>query len=201
MVKSTVLITGADGFVGKNLFKALKKRKIKPVKFKGNIVHLAALTSLPESINSPLDYFMVNELGTVGILEYARINGIKRVIFMSSIAAKRPDNPYGLSKALAEEWCKLYSKLYGIETIMIRPYNIYGKGGHGVINIFAKQKLEGKKLTIHGSGKQKRDFIHIDDITNTICTLLEMKTGRLVSIKNIAKMIEECPKKKLEELV
>jgi UDP-glucose 4-epimerase len=120
---------------------------------------------------------------------------------MSSIAAKKPDNPYGLSKACAEEWCKLYSKLYGIETIMIRPYNIYGKGGHGVINIFAKQKLEGKKLTIHGSGKQKRNFVHIDDITDTICALLEMKTGRLASIKNIAKMIEECPKKKLEELI
>ena len=152
---NSILITGSDGFVGKNLVKKLKERGIKPIKFKGDIVHLAALTSLPESIKSPLDYFLVNELGTIGVLEYARLNRIKRVIFTSSIAADKPDNPYGLSKLLAEEWCRLYSKLYGIETIILRPYNIYGKGGHGVINKFCKQKLTGVKLSLHDSGKQK----------------------------------------------
>ena len=193
-----VMVIGANGFVGKNLIKTLKKRGIKPINFKGDIVHLAALTSLPESIKSPLDYFLVNELGTVGILEYARLNGIKRVIFTSSIAATKSDNPYGLSKACAEEWCKLYSKLYGIETIILRPFNIYGKGGHGVINKFYKQKLTRIKLSIHGSGRQKRDFIHVDDICSAI---IELCTNKKTSIKKLARMIEKAPKKKLEDLL
>ena len=193
-----VVVTGSDGFVGKNLVKKLKEKGIKPIEFKGNIVHLAALTSLPDSIESPLDYFLVNELGTIGILEYARLNGIKRIIFTSSIATIKPDNPYGLSKLNAEEWCKLYSKLYGIETIIIRPYNIYGKGGHGVINKFCKQKLTGVKLSIHGSGKQKRDFIHVDDVCSAI---VELCTNKETSIKELAKMIEKAPKKKLKDLL
>lgn len=199
--ESKVLVTGANGFIGKNLIKMLKKRGIKPVKFKGDIVHLAALTSLPESIESPLDYFMTNELGTVAVLEMARKNRVKNLIFASSIAVKNPDNPYALSKLNAEKWCEMYSRLYNINIWILRIYNVYGEGGHGVINIFADQWLKGDKLTIHETGEQTRDFIHVNDICDGICKIVEMKTGTQTSINKIAELVRNAPRKKLEEIL
>ena len=197
-----VLITGSEGFIGKNLKEKLKDKGIYPIEFKGDIVHLAALTSLPDSLKYPLDYFLTNTLGTIGLLEYARQNRIKKVIFTSSIAATKPDNPYGLSKKQAEEWCNYYAKTYGIETYILRIQNVYGpKNKKGVIYIFANQKLGNKKLTIHGTGKQTKDFIHIDDVVDGIVKLLQIKTGDKISINKLAKMMENAPKKKLRDLL
>ena len=149
------------------------------------IYHLAADISIQYSIENPTESYKNNVVGTLNVLEVARVLGIKKVVFSSTAAiygstsepcveTDRPDplNPYSVSKLAGENLMKMYNDLYGIETVSLRYFNVYGprqayKGQYApVIGIFQKQKFEGKPLTIIGDGNQTRDFIHVADVAH-----------------------------------
>lgn len=149
------------------------------------IFHLAAKTQVQYSIDEPVETYKTNHTGTLSILEAARKNNIRRVI-LSSTAAIYGDNdpphserheqrclsPYAFSKYSAENLCKMYNDVYGVETISLRYFNVYGDrmpmGGSysPVISKFLQQRDNNEPLTITGDGKQQRDFVHVSDVVS-----------------------------------
>ena len=145
------------------------------------IVHLAALPRVQFSIDEPLAAHDVNVNGTLSVLESARAAGVKRVIFAASAAAygdqeimplstnlpAQPKSPYALHKLVGEEMMKLWSELYGIQTVSLRFFNVYGphfdpEGPYAlVIGRFLKLAVNKETLTVTGDGTQTRDFIHV----------------------------------------
>lgn len=148
------------------------------------IFHLAALPRVLFSIENPLETHDVNVNGTLNVLLAARDLKIRRVVFSTSSAAygdqevyplkedgviKKPLSPYGFHKLIGEEYCRLFSLLYGLETVSLCYFNIYGpyfdpEGAYAlVIGRFLKLRKEGKPLTVRGDGELYRDYTHVDD--------------------------------------
>ena len=160
-------------------------KKIKPI-FQGAkfVFHLAALPRVQVSIENPNLTNEVNVNGTLNVLIAARDAKVKRVIYSASSSAygnqkvfplkesflASPLSPYGLQKYIGELYCGLFSKIYGLETISLRYFNVYGPrlGTMGsyplVIGKFLTQKKVGEPLTITGDGQQSRDFTHVYDV-------------------------------------
>ena len=150
------------------------------------VFHLAAKARVQPSIENPHIFHDKNVNGLVNVLEACRIHKVKRLVFSSSSSVygnvdqlptpeefgKNPMSPYALHKLVGEQYCKLYSELYGIETICLRYFNVYGErqvleGAYClVMGIFAQQKLEGKPMTIRGDGEQRRDFTYVGDVVD-----------------------------------
>lgn len=150
------------------------------------VFHLAALTKVQESIEDPINYNKQNVDGTLNILTWAKDTGVKRVVNSSSSAVygniknlptkegskKKPCSPYGLQKLISEEYCRLFSHAYGLETVNLRYFNVFGEGQpvsgdySSVVGVFLKQKKEHKPLTIVGDGNQTRDFIYVGDVAS-----------------------------------
>ena len=148
------------------------------------IFHEAALVSVPDSINRPRDNHDINITGTLNILEAARQQGVKRVVFASSAAVygdnpelpKRedmlpePKSPYALAKLTGEYYLKVYAECFGLETVALRYFNVFGPRQDpssmysGVISIFSERIKEGLPITIYGDGKQTRDFVSVADV-------------------------------------
>ena len=167
------------------------------------VFHLAADPRLPLSIENPLLTHEINVTGTLNVLEACRMANVKKVIFSSSCAVygdqvlpiseknePNPKSPYGLHKLIGEEYMRLYSDLFGLKTVSLRYFNVYGprktaEGGYPmVIPIFLKQKKEGKKLTIVGDGEQTRDYINVKDVVlaNLIVWNSNLKSGECLNI-------------------
>lgn len=184
------------------------------------VFHVASDARIQPAILKPKESVMNNVTGTLNVLELSRINSIKRVIYSSTSSAygrknivpneesQEPDplTPYSTAKVFGENLCKVYSQLYGLETISLRYFNVYGKnqplkGQYApVIGLFLKQKKLGVPLTIVGDGLQKRDFTNIDDvieanILSMTCSMPEygqvfnVGYGKNYSILEVAKMI------------
>lgn len=148
------------------------------------IVHFAANTGVPISVQHPREDCMSNVVGTFNYLEGARQNKVPRFIFASSGAPAgevkppiheelppHPVSPYGASKLAGEGYCSAYFKTYKVETVALRFGNVYGPGsGHksSVVAKFIKQAINGEALEIYGDGSQTRDFIYIDDLINAV---------------------------------
>ena len=148
------------------------------------VSHQAAWGSVPRSIEMPLVYEDINIGGTVNMMEAARQNGVKRFVYASSSSVygdepnlpKREDkvgkvlSPYALTKKTDEEYGRLYTELYGLETIGFRYFNVFGRrqdpNGYyaAVIPKFIRALLNGETPTINGDGKQSRDFTYIDNV-------------------------------------
>jgi len=149
------------------------------------VFHLAAESRLQPAIENPINAVIKNSVGTCTVLQCSREAGVKKVMYSSTSSAyglnKFPNletdpndclNPYSVSKVSGEELCKMYTKLYGLKTIIFRYFNVYGNrspttGQYSpVIGIFLKQRDDGKSLTVVGDGSQRRDFIHVDDVVS-----------------------------------
>lgn len=148
------------------------------------VLHQAAWGSVPRSIEMPLVYEEINIKGTVNMMDAARNNGIKRFVYASSssVYGDHPVlpkvegqegnilSPYALTKKVDEEYAKLYHKLYGLETVGMRYFNVFGRrqDPHGyyaaVIPKFVKALLNDEAPTINGDGKQSRDFTYIENV-------------------------------------
>jgi len=183
------------------------------------VFHLAARSRIQPTVNSPSECFSVNVLGTQEVLEASRLAGVKRVVYSASSSyyghASKPPfiesapkgcaTPYSLSKWQGEEICELYTKLYGLSTVSLRYFNVYGpreplKGEYApVMGLFMRQKAAGEPMTIVGDGNQRRDFTHITDAVRANLIAAEkpwvvgpvnIGTGRNYSINDLARMIE-----------
>ena len=149
------------------------------------IFHLAAKARVQPSIEQPIPYHNANVTATHNLLVAARDAKVKRVIFSSSSSIygnatvptseehpKNPISPYAMHKLMGEQYCKLFSTLYDIDTVSLRYFNVYGDrmsldGAYRLaIPIFATQIKEGKSCTINNDGNQKRDFTYVDDVVN-----------------------------------
>ena len=162
-------------------YKALKKA------FTGAdyIFHLAAEARIGPAINNPLNALNINTMGTCNVLQCAREVGAKKVLYSSTSSGyglneapnveTQPDdclNPYSVSKIAGEKLCRMYTDLYGLNTIIFRYFNVFGeraprKGQYApVTGIFLRQKAAGEPLTIVGDGEQRRDYIYVGDVAN-----------------------------------
>ena len=181
------------------------------------VFHLAAKTTVQESIEKPSLYNNINVVGTLNLLEAAAAMKVKRFIFSSSSSvygnAKvptsedhplNPISPYALNKLIGEQYCKLYSEIYNIDTVCLRYFNVYGdrmnnEGYKLVFPIFKEQILNNKPLTINNNGEQRRDFIHVNDVVranilvdkhsnNFNADIYNVGNGKNYSINEIADM-------------
>jgi len=152
------------------------------------VFHLAALARVQPSIENPIKYHNTNVTGTLKMLKAAVNNNVKRFVFTSSSSVygdvreedlptteehpTNPMSPYALHKLIGEQYCKLFSELYGLETVCLRYFNVYGErqpieGAYTlVMGAFAKQLLDGKPMTINGDGEQRRDFTYVGDVVD-----------------------------------
>jgi len=148
------------------------------------VYHLAAIVSVQESIENPISSNNVNIKGTLNILEASRLNGVKKVVFSSSAAVYgdeptlpkdelspvKPISPYGVEKLVGEQYMNLYSNLYGLDTVSLRYFNVYGERQSatsdysGVISIFDNRFKNNEEVNIYGDGEQYRDFVYVKDV-------------------------------------
>jgi len=158
----------------------------KVVKGVDYISHQAALRSVPKSVEDPLPFNDVNITGTLNVLLAAHENKVKRVVFASSSSVygdtdefpekenQQPQviSPYAASKLSGEHYCRVLSKTYGLETVSLRYFNVFGPRQDptsqyaAVVPIFIIRMLEGKPPQVHGDGKQSRDFSFIDNVVD-----------------------------------
>ena len=190
------------------------------IKGADTVFHLAALPRVQFSIEHPRETNEVNVDGTVNILTAAQKGGVRRVVYSASSSAYgdqetmplvetmpvMPLSPYGLQKYIGEEYCALFSEVYGLETVSLRYFNVYGKnqdpeGPYAlVIGKFLKQKAEGGPLTITGDGEQTRDFTSVNDVVQANILASESeKVGKGEAI-NIGAG-KNCSINKLAELI
>ncbi len=158
----------------------------KSVKGVSYIFHMGAIANVPQSVQDPETTHDVNVTGTFKLLCTAKKAKVRRVIFTSSSAIygetnifpstekqlPMPESPYAASKIMGEYYCKNFSSLYGLETVCLRYFNVYGprqnpKSRYAcVIPIFLKSVLEGEPVQIHWDGLQSRDFVHVSDVVS-----------------------------------
>jgi len=148
------------------------------------IAHFAANTGVAPSVANPRLDCEINVLGTLNLLEEARVADVERFVFASSGApvgevvppihedmAPHPVSPYGASKLAGEAYCSAYARTFGIETVALRFGNVYGPGsGHksSVVAKFIRDAASSGVITIHGDGAQTRDFIYVDDLVDAV---------------------------------
>ncbi len=186
------------------------------------VFHLAAESRLQSAIENPIQAVEKNCVGTTVMLQCAREVGVKRFVYSSTSSGygnnpypnveTQPDdclNPYSASKIAGEKFCKMYTDLYGLETVVLRYFNVFGhrspqRGQYApVIGIFQRQRDAGEPLTIVGDGSQRRDFVHVKDVAraNYLASIMPLKghvgevfnvgSGSAYSIKEIADAISD----------
>ena len=186
------------------------------------VFHLAAESRLQPAIENPINAVTKNCVGTTVVLQCAREAGVKRVVYSSTSSGyggnrwpnveTQPDdclNPYSVSKIAGEKLCKMYTDLYGLETISLRYFNVFGErsptvGQYApVIGIFQRQEANGDALTIIGDGSQRRDFVHVHDVARAnylaaispiyhmLGHVFNVGSGKNYSIQEIANAISD----------
>ena len=184
------------------------------------VFHLAALPRVQESIDNPLHFEKNNTLSTINILKACADSHVNRLVYSASSSAYgnaiklplqeedpvNPISPYAMQKYYGEVACKMFANVYGIETVSLRYFNVYGErqsleGAYALVMcVFARQRLNNEPLTIRGDGEQRRDFTHVKDIAKANLLAMNSKkvgNGEVINIGNsdnrsvnqIAKMI------------
>jgi len=168
------------------------------------VFHEAANVQIQASIEDPRMDSDINIGGTLNVLEACRLHDVNRLVFASSSAIYgdagriaiseeqrlNPMSPYAVSKMAGESYVKLYNQLYGMETVSLRYFNVYGPRQNpdspysGVISLFIKNMEHGKGLTVFGDGKQTRDFVNVRDVVraNVLAATSKKATGKAINI-------------------
>ena len=168
------------------------------------VFHQAAVVSVPKTVEDPLTSAAVNDTGTLNVLEAARNAGVKRVVLASSCAVYgndpklpkqehmvvRPQSPYALQKYTNEMNAGLYYELYGLETVCLRYFNVFGPRQDptspysGVISIFMASAAQGRQPIIYGDGTQYRDFVFVNDVAkaNLLAAAADKAKGHVYNI-------------------
>jgi UDP-glucose 4-epimerase len=191
------------------------------------VVHLAALIDVEESVNNPLETHDVNVNGTLNVLNEAVRSGVRKLLFASSTAvygegnplplreehSLNPISPYAASKVSAEYYCKAFNNCYGLSTVVLRFFNVYGLGQKhssysGVISKFLQNALNGEPLILYGDGEQARDFIYVDDVVEATVLALEngdskgetfnVCTGKPTAVNELVQIVKEVVKRDLK---
>jgi nucleoside-diphosphate-sugar epimerase len=185
------------------------------------VFHQAALRSVPRSVEDPLSYHDVNATGTMQLLLAARDAGVRRFVFASSSSVYGqqtvlplheelpldPVSPYGASKLIGEHYCRNFTRHYGLETVCLRYFNVFGPGQDpesqyaAVIARFVRAALDGRALEIHGDGTQTRDFTYVStvveanlraaDAPGVAGQVFNVASGERFMVLDIAKVLEQ----------
>ena len=185
------------------------------------VFHEAALIDVALSTKNPLLFNEVNVVGTLNLLRASVDSDVKRFVFASSAAvygsskpAKKMENmlpkpmsPYGVTKLAAESYVRAFNELYGLETVSLRYFNVYGprqsfaSSYSAVIPAFVTRLLNGQPPIIHGDGKQTRDFVHVDDVVsanmlaseskNAVGEVFNIASGTTISVFELAKILQQ----------
>jgi UDP-glucose 4-epimerase len=184
------------------------------------VFHAAALPSVPYSIENPRESNDVNVNGTLAVLDEAKKHGVRRLIFSSSCAvygdpavipshegvSAMPLSPYALQKQVGEQYCKLYSLIYELPTVVLRYFNVYGPGADpygpyaSAIGRFIELRRKSEPLTIIGDGEQTRDMVHVHDVAHANVLALEKEglghgevinigSGEKITVNEMAKHV------------
>ncbi|HWK10482.1 MAG TPA: SDR family oxidoreductase [Vicinamibacterales bacterium] len=168
------------------------------------VLHQAAIPSVPRSVKDPITSNRANVDGTLNVLVAARDAGVKRVVFAGSSSAygdtptlpkhedmpPRPLSPYALQKVIGEEYLKMFTSLYGLETVTIRYFNVFGPRQDpsspysGVISVFATALLENRAPTIYGDGEQTRDFTYVANVVDGVLRAVDAPAanGEIINV-------------------
>lgn len=185
------------------------------------VFHKAAVASVPTTVNDPVGSSAVNYQGTLHLLEAARNNNVKRFVFASSAALYGDEptlpkvetmcpvtlSPYAVDKLASEFACGMYTKLYGLETVCLRYFNVYGPRQDpsspysGVISIFTNKLKNKETPTIFGDGEQTRDFVFVKDVveanmkavTSQSCEgeFFNIATGNKITLNELLKILSD----------
>lgn len=182
------------------------------------VVHLAAQTMVPFSVDHPVEDCQINLEGVLHVLEACRTHGTGHILFSSSAAVYGdnlhiplketerlvPTSPYGITKMTTEHYLRVYHELYGMDATVFRFANVYGerqgeKGEGGVVSIFCKLLSQRQGITVFGDGNQTRDFVYAGDIAQTIiralplkgCHTMNVSTGQETSINDLIRSFEK----------
>lgn len=222
-----ILVTGHKGYIGSHLYDKLDDLgyDVLGIDLKDGIdilhnlpdidvevvFHMAAFPSVAYSVENPSYTMMHNVLGTSRLLEWSKKHNVKRFIFSSSAAVYGNDgvlgSPYALHKAISEMECKLYSDLYGLDTVCLRYFNVYSEdqeyGGtySTVIAAWMHALRTGSSPVLEGDGKQTRDFIYLEDIVdaNLFCMkskkqfngrVYDIASGKTISLEYIKNYLD-----------
>ncbi len=168
------------------------------------VLHQAAIPSVPRSVTDPVTSNRANVDASVSVLVAARDAGVKRLVYAGSSAAygnaptlpkheemaPHPLSPYALQKLVAEQYCQMFTRLYGFETVTIRYFNVFGPRQDpsspysGVISLFATALLEGRQPTIYGDGEQTRDFTYVANVVDGVLRACEAPeaAGEMINV-------------------
>lgn len=176
------------------------------------VLHQAAIPSVPRSVADPVTSHHANVTATLNVLVAARDAGVKRVVFAASSSAygdtatlpkhedmpASPLSPYALQKVIGEQYCRLFTRLYGLETVCTRYFNVFGprqdpgSAYSGVISLFASAIQQGRAPVIYGDGEQTRDFTYVANAVEGVLaavdapdvsgTVINVATGRRISL-------------------
>ena len=194
-------LSGVEFFEGDVADLAFAKRAVQGVDY---VLHQAAIPSVPRSVEDPITSNRANIDSTLNILVAARDAGVKRVVYAGSSSAygntptlpkhedmpTNPLSPYALQKLVGEQYMQLFTSLYGLETVTIRYFNVFGPrqdpSSHysGVISIFAKALLDNKAPTIHGDGEQTRDFTYVANVVDGVlrAVIAPQASGQVINV-------------------
>jgi UDP-glucose 4-epimerase len=231
---ANAVVTGDSGFIGSHLLERLMQEEIevfgasrstsgidvtkwddvKDIASKNVLFHLAGLTNVPASFQNPRDFYTSNILGTLNMLEWCRVNDVKKMVYSSTFVYGppiylpvdeshpiAPNNPYSSSKYLGEQLCETYCRDYGLDIVILRLFNIYGPGQKGNFLIPAiLEQLSGGNVSLADS-RPKRDYLYIDDVVDAFlcasnssvkgCNIFNIGTGRSFSVNDIANILAE----------
>ena len=178
--------------------------------------HLAAMVSVPESVAKPAETEAVNVVGTLNVLEGCRRGGVGRLVFASTCAVygmvdrplhrehdlPEPISPYAISKLAGEHYLAMYRQLYGLPTVALRCFNVYGprqdpnSAYAGAVAIFSRRARRHEPLTVFGDGEQTRDFIFVEDVVAAYLATSErgegvynVAAGRRITVNDLAREI------------
>lgn len=193
-----------------------------------HVFHQAALPSVPRSIAHPLECHEANATGTLNVLLAARDSGVRKVVFASSSSVygdvptlpkqeemtPRPQSPYAASKLMAEYYCSVFSRVYGLPSACLRYFNVYGPGQNAdsqyaaVVPKFIGSILKGEQATIFGDGEQTRDFTFVSDVVqaNILAAadgaegVFNVSAGERSTLNDLATTIAELMGKTLEPM-
>ena len=181
------------------------------------VFHLAALTSVTESMTLMDEYLAVNLMGTINVLKAAKSNGVKKLIFASSAAVYgglpelpktedmrlNPKSPYAITKIDGEYYCGLFNDFYGLPTVCARFFNVFGErqdpnsSYSSVIPVFILRCIQNQPIFIYGDGTQTRDFIYVKDLVKALILLTDKGTGvfnigygRAIEINSLVRMVQ-----------
>jgi nucleoside-diphosphate-sugar epimerase len=184
------------------------------------VLHQAAIPSVPRSVQDPITSNRANIDASLNVLVAARDAGVRRVVYAGSSSAygdtptlpkvetmgTAPLSPYALQKLVAEQYCQMFTRLYGLETVTIRYFNVFGPRQDpsspysGVISLFIRALVEGRQPTIYGDGEQTRDFTYVANVVDGVlraCTapdasgeVINVATGGRISLNTLFNVVK-----------